>query len=391
MSFLPLLMAAAVSCTKSGGTASTEESLELAPSDISAACTLNAKVVEVTANCPWTVHKPDDANWITLDKSSGSGNGSISMKILKNDYRSSRKAVLTVSTPGGIIAEISVTQEGNKDSTLDDTRLKLRIGSFNCRISTMDYNDANNNWTNRKARLINSVKSNAFDIFGVQECDYQLQNTLKSELSSEYECRFFSPYSASGNGDKAQGIIYRKNDFIISDWYFFWPSDNIDKMSVNDIGTSNYNRGGCCVVFTHKETGIKLFMMNTHGFLDKSCGGKWASVYAEVEKKRNPEAYPSFFVGDMNATEGDPASAAFRKHWTDSYKTASKREGPEGTFNSFNISVNLDNQPRIDFVYYRGQVEVQRYVCDDSKFGGYYPSDHCPVYTEFVLSKHIEQ
>ncbi|MDD4191111.1 MAG: hypothetical protein PHI28_07265, partial [Mangrovibacterium sp.] len=55
-------------------------------------------------------------------------------------------------------------------------------------------------------------------------------------------------------------------------------------------------------------------------------------------------------------------------------------EGPEGTFNGFDI--NRELKDRIDYIFVNKEVKVGRYaVLTDSK-GQRYPSDHLPVYVE---------
>ena len=107
-----------------------------------------------------------------------------------------------------------------------------------------------------------------------------------------------------------------------------------------------------------------------------------------MEKKYNTKGWPSFFVGDFNARETDAASEVYRSWWTDSYHafdaTPELREGPEGTFNGW----KLDTPPtsRIDFVYYRGKgVTPLCYRCNDTRYDGFYASDHFPVWVDFKI------
>ena len=62
------------------------------------------------------------------------------------------------------------------------------------------------------------------------------------------------------------------------------------------------------------------------------------------------------------------------------------RTGPEVTFNGWNLVDPAANHNRIDFIYYRGKgVTPLRYVCNDARYGGFFASDHFPVYVDFEI------
>lgn len=251
----------------------------------------------------------------------------------------------------------------------------LRIGTFNCRVSNMDEGD--NSWNNRKTRLLSSIKNNDYDILGVQECDGDVQSYLNANLSG-YTFKFFDPYQGT---NKAHGLIYKTSDYELTDWNTFWLSDEGAKSTIvadnDETADAFYTRGGCYAILTHKSTEAKVFVMVTHGCLGDK---KYETVYETVEKEQNPDGYPSFFIGDMNASPSNAASVTYREYWFDAYQRAADVTGPAGTFNGFNVS--KDPTQRVDYIYYRGEVDVDAYVCDNTKYDGFYPSDHCPVYAD---------
>lgn len=257
------------------------------------------------------------------------------------------------------------------------------MGTFNVRVVTSS-DTGENAWENRKERVLRSIRDNDFDFFGLNECSTAIQTYLEGQLKNEYDIRFFSPYSQDGNGDKAQGLAFRKV-FTLSDWHYFWLSDTPAVMTTND---GNMNRGGCCGILTRKSTGRKIFVMVTHGALDSDTRSKYASLYQEMEQLYNPEGYPSFFVGDMNARPSGAASVAYRRYWSDAYYGvgASGRSGPAATYNGFDLDLDLySSESRIDYIYYRGATP-QNYVCNDTRYDGYYASDHLPVYSDMKIN-----
>ena len=268
-----------------------------------------------------------------------------------------------------------------------------RVGVYNLRCIVSSETDENNLWENRKTRVVQSIRDNDFDVFGVNECSEGIKSYLNEELSSVYAGSYFNPYSTTGVADSKKiesvGVLYKREVWALSDWHYFWLAEDVDKVSVkpeyNDYsGTSKYCRGGACCVMTHKVNGKKMFFMVTHGCLDDESSEKYAPVFAQVEKKYNPQGYPSFFVGDMNVQPTAPTTKEYLKYWKDSYREtpADMIEGPFSTFNGFVLDRDLNADPRrIDYVYYRNATPV-RYVCNDKKYDGYYASDHLPVYVD---------
>ncbi len=387
--FICTALIVSLSCSQEGDKAA-NELISANPAEISAPAKMNSQTVKVEANCPWTltIAAEDGAEvaWITLSTKAGNGNAQVALKINANKYNQ-RRAILTFTTDGGKTSTVKVTQAGESGDGPQYIEHKVRVGSFNIRVSGMGADrGTDNEWSKRKSRVIKSIEQNKYDFFGVQEVTSEQQEYLKKELK-DYTCKFFSPYSQSGSGDKAQGLIYKTADYTLSDWHIFWPSDTPDTMTQNDKNGENlHNRGACCAVLTHKVSGVKIFMMVMHGFLDDAAGDKYAYVNNDREKMYNTNGYPAFFVGDFNADPGRPAYNTWVKHWKDTYIVVGKdkRVGPDGTFNNWKVNQTTFAQ-RIDFVLYRGDAEPQNYVCDVTKFDGFFPSDHFPIYADFTV------
>ena len=274
-----------------------------------------------------------------------------------------------------------------KVTSPSDTTIQVKIGTYNLRVKT-SKDKGENTWEKRKHRLIESIYDNNFDIFGVNECNQGVKELINAELADDYNIKYFSPYSQDGVGPKAQGVVYKK-DFTLTEWHYFWLSETPDIMAANDsTSKAVYNRGGCCGIFEHNATGVKFFFMVTHGILNRAAGDRLAHVYIDMEKKYNPNGYPSFFVGDMNARPNDKLNQTSLSHWKDVYLEVGSENitGPFGTFNGFNTSLDLNADPRrIDYIYYRNAVPLN-YVCNDKTYGGYYASDHLPVSCDMLIS-----
>lgn len=267
----------------------------------------------------------------------------------------------------------------------------LRVGSYNVWRSDLGKDDYA--WAVRKDRLIQSIKDIGFDVFGAQEVDTTMIRELPllfKEAGLDYEMFIFSPYHEDGGtANKAQAIIYNPARLEILEDHHFWFSETPDVIS-SGWDEMKFRRGGFCVVFKDRKTGVKFFMMHSHSPLGKEANLHAASIINEKARQYNPDNLPAIFVGDLNTRPDTPSSDVLRKYWSDVYLTlpSDKISGPHGTFNSHNVDKDMTTAARIDYIYYRGdQVRPLNYCCDTARYNGLYPSDHCPIYSDILIIK----
>lgn len=368
------------SCSKGGGE---ENLLSVSPSLLEMPAALSTAQVKVEANCNWTAEVDEAASgYVILSRTKGNGDADVNVRVLANPYNQERTAVVTFKA-SGVESAVTVRQAAAQGGQ-DKQSAQLRVGTYNIRMSGLDK-DADYVWSVRKARLMKSIKENAFDVFGVQEVSTQAQSDLKAELDKDYTVNFFSPYYQNGKGDKAMGIIFRSSKFTMDGLHWFWASENPDICGVNDSGDKgNFNRGGCCTILTHKETGLKFFFMCTHACLNAGPNAKYAGVYIDMEKKYNPDGLPSFFVGDMNAVPSAEATATYRTWWSDAFLSTDVRDGASNTYNGWS---SQSGKSRIDYIYFRNNVKVEAYHCNNTLYDDLYASDHFPVSADVKISR----
>ncbi len=388
---------ASLSCTKEGKEFISVVPVESESADgIVAEAGLNSQTLYVESNSVWTLSIASEENsgkqWIVPGKNYGKGNAEVTLLFRENRYNE-RKATLTFTTKGGKKAVIKATQESANPNIIFKEE-DIRVGSFNLRVSSEDVGKEHD-WEKRKDKVIRSILNNDFDFFGVQEVCIDQQDYLQEKLGNIYEIKFFSPYAADGDGsgDKAQGLLYKKDVWELSEWTIFWPSfDNmLYTMHANDIVVPDkgkkqeYNRGSCCAILTHREKDFKVFIMVMHGFLDASAGDLFADVNNTMEQNKNPDGYPAFFVGDFNVKPDRPAYRTWAEYWEDTYTylDSSKRTGPEMTFHGWTEGTGDDS--RIDYIFFKGDAEPKKYVCDGKPGDLESPSDHYPVYADFAV------
>lgn len=274
-------------------------------------------------------------------------------------------------------------------SSYSYARCSFRIGSYNLWISSIGKGD--NTWELRKARLAQSIADMDFDIFGAQEVDTRIQDELpeliKSAGGGTYSWFIFSPYDKNGGkGDKAQAIIYRNDKFELLETHCFWFSNTPDIQSTG-WDEMAYFRGACCALFRDRKCGTRFIVFNTHLPLGAEARAHASEIILAKAAEYNPDNLPAFLLGDMNAVADSRPSEILRSYWNDSYLELpyKKMEGPSGTFNAANLQRNMRAARRIDYIYYRGDVTVRKYVCSDRRYDGFYPSDHCPIYINLTI------
>lgn len=268
-----------------------------------------------------------------------------------------------------------------------DQEINLRIGTYNLRMQQLDK-DTPDRWELRRERCLQSIVDNDCDILGIQEINGFAQAEISSALKKEYAAVFFSPYSADGTGNKASGILYKKERLKLVDYHYFWLNDTPYEPSYNDHYTSkgeekSYIRGGTCALFKDRQTGKYIFFINHHGILNAEENLKYAHVLIDMEKEYNPKGYPSFLVGDFNARVPHPSHQIWREYWNDSADNFGERQC---TMNAFNPDPQTwDKAKHIDFVYYRNIEGPVKYVVNQQLYDGRCASDHFPVWADFRL------
>ncbi len=266
----------------------------------------------------------------------------------------------------------------------ETTENTLKIGTYNLWVvknGTGDYV-----WSNRKDNLAQSIISNDFDFFGIQECDLTIRTELPElldKLGGDYA--WYLPTSQLN-----QGFVYKTTRLEqVGEPKYFYLSDTPDQKSTCWDG---HGRGCVYVEFKDKVTGKKFALMSTHGPLEADeYRVKMADLLNARAAQYANDAFPVFCVGDMNMACTEPGYEQMLKYWKDCYEELdyTKRFGPLGTFNSHKTTTILnDVTRRIDYIFLRDKantVKLISYVNDITTYNGLYPSDHNPVSVQFEI------
>lgn len=269
-------------------------------------------------------------------------------------------------------------QAGKRVDTSSIPSRTVSLGTYNLWVSMSD-------WSSRRQKLARSICDNKWDIFGFQEGSGTIKDELPGlvgDLGRSYEWWFVGRDSQDGSQGESIGIAYDPDRFELSDKHFFWISETPDELSYG-WDEQSYHRIACCATVKDKVYDEQFFMMVTHSPLAANARNEGAKLLIEREKLYNTQNLPSILVGDMNANMDEQSAVTLRTHWSDAFLSIDPeyRSGPIGTFNNNDTHKDMYvSSARIDYIYHRGStMDITSYRCDNTIYGGTYPSDHCPL------------
>ncbi len=255
----------------------------------------------------------------------------------------------------------------------------VRVMTYNIRYNNPD--DGENAWPVRKAEVAALIRFHEADLFGLQEALIGQIEDLQQQLPE-------MKWIGVGRDDGKQAgefspLFYNATKFNLLQKGWFWLSETPEEPALGwDAACIRICTWG---LFEVKETGKKFCFFNTHfdhrG--DKARVESAKLILKEIQKK-NPEGLPVILTGDFNLTpETEPIKLISAQLNDAKFSSKEAPYGPEGTFNGFNFNSPLDE--RIDYIFVKGPVSVEKFgVLTDSK-NQRYPSDHLPVFAKLLL------
>ena len=295
----------------------------------------------------------------------------------------------------------------------------MKVGSYNIRLQPGDKGTPNA-WDERKADLVELLRSMDLDAVGMQEvCPGQ----------TEYITNRLPQYVAVGeyrNADRISGeaspVLYRKDRFTALKSGTFWLSETPEKPGVKGWGAA-CPRVCSWVLLKEKETGRVICFANTHTDHVSALARKEGMLLI-VRRMREfaPPGAPIIFTGDHNCRETEePAKTVSALLRNALYESETQPSGPWRTFNGWKwrdaevsaaaalkLPENVRNArkgspdadkarngghvwedcgARIDYIYVSEGVRVKSYMTYGDPRPGkkLYPSDHFPVTAVITL------
>jgi endonuclease/exonuclease/phosphatase family metal-dependent hydrolase len=265
----------------------------------------------------------------------------------------------------------------------DEEPAPLRVVTYNIRYD--NPGDGPNVWANRKAAMVDYLKSTKADLIGLQEVLPQQRNYLAGELTD------FALYSVGrddGEKGEATPILYREDRFELLDKGSFWLSTTPDKPG-SKSWDSSLPRIASWVKLKDKTSGRSLLFANTH-FDHRGSEARLESAKLMIRQLAElagsgEKALPVLLTGDFNCTAKQAPYAALTGSEAGEAKlldaqliSQKPHTGGDSTSNAFEA---LRPGAKIDFIFVRG-FGVNSHQIDDPRVSGRFVSDHQPVMAE---------
>lgn len=255
----------------------------------------------------------------------------------------------------------------------------IRENSETATIKSMSFNLWVGGTSVNKDRVVQMIKLYMPDVLGVQEANETWMGILKKGLAENYA--WVGTGRDNGTGEYS-AIFYRKDLFTCLGSDTKWLSSTPSVTS--KVEGSLCNRVATYAILSRKSDGKTFVHVNTH--LDHGPDAvreAQAEILVDLVKDFTKQ-YPVLMTGDFNCT---PSSAAYSKIIAGGFANASTvaEKTTSGGY-TFHQSYKSDTGgAEIDFFFVQGNLTVTRYHICKEQIDDAYPSDHYPVYIEYLL------
>lgn len=246
-------------------------------------------------------------------------------------------------------------------------------------------------WDNRKNAIAAMIADVQPDLLGVQEPSKSQLNEMKTLLTG-YTWEGYVPNTALANMYEMaktallNGIFYRTVEFDMvssGQWYYGSSDGSHDRQ---DTGSELFRRFYQWAELTHKKSGKKVWLFNTHfptngedadGSLRVECMNK---LVAKV-KELTAEDDIVYVTGDFNCAYSNALGQSILSAAEDYLFDARTETEDKDNWQSLNSWKNhtLNGLASIDHVFYRNVKPLQYRTIVTSKYGVEYLSDHFPI------------
>lgn len=189
------------------------EALELSVSTLNFTSDAGHQDVTITSNTHWTV--TGTANWMSLNRTEGDNNGSITITVEANAAKTERTAVLTFTGSGGINKQLTVKQQPN---TTTDFRVSPITLSANATASSVQFSiNGDAQWTvvsNQSWATVNtnSGEGNATITVSLADNTNEAQREATITVSSNTKSETVTVYQAGGTRPTLTNVHVTSND-----------------------------------------------------------------------------------------------------------------------------------------------------------------------------------
>jgi endonuclease/exonuclease/phosphatase family metal-dependent hydrolase len=256
----------------------------------------------------------------------------------------------------------------------------LRVMSFNVR--QMDGDDGPNDWEHRKKLLVETIQMWPPGLLGTQEIFAEQAAFIMEEIPA---LNSFGRGRFGDSRDKHNLIFFDRNRFSLVDTGELWFSETPEVPGSLAWGIPRprmvtWGR-------LRRSEGTDVLILNSHLPYGRNADeARRRSAHIVLQAiAQLPGDLPLFLTGDFNSPAGGEIYALLTHSLQDSWKTAQRTIGPEGTLNGFGRLPERLASRRIDWILHRNTDTTLEAEVVNHKAGELYPSDHYPVTATFLV------
>ncbi len=274
-----------------------------------------------------------------------------------------------------VVAQTNETQE-------TDSRL-LKLMTYNLKYASPTFEPS---WEIRREMQVEMIRKYDPDIIGTQEGLKEQIDYLMDQLP-EYDV--VGEGRKGGDDDEHMAIFFKREKFRLREMQSFQLSGTpeiigsgpeINPRMVTWVRLALINRPNEGEESPypqdyrgHWENTREFYVFNTHYFNGSNQALARLNASRLISERINrlnrfgewSDERPVFLMGDFNCR---PGSAPYNIL--------------VGDENSYSLKNSFEDVSKIDWILYRGPVEVLKYKEIDCNLNGIYPSDHNPIYIE---------
>lgn len=280
------------------------------------------------------------------------------------------------------------------------TTPSLRLISYNIRCGYCEPADSPHHWDTRKFLLAHQLKLLQPDLVALQEAEH-FQIAELSRLLPEYRWYGVGRDDGQQRGE-ATAVLYRHSKLALLQAQTLWLSPTPQQVS-NGWG-AQLNRTLTLTRFRQLATGAaesdignnnEFYLFNTHFDHQSDESRRQSAALILRQAAQLPAKLPLLLAGDLNLTSQHPAYLLLSSQLqdaatlplTDPQATELAANSSKlSTFNGFGQDYAKD-VGKIDFVFVRGPLKVERHWIEQRRDQGLFPSDHNPVIVDFQLTR----
>jgi len=268
----------------------------------------------------------------------------------------------------------------------------IKMMTYNLKFASSTYKPS---WEVRREMQVDLIRKYDPDIIGTQEGLKEQIDYLMDRLP---EYTVIGEGRKGGDDDEHMAIFIKRNKFRLREMHSFQLSETPEIIGsgpeknprmvtwarvavINRLGEGEASpypqdyRG-------HWENTQEFYVFNTHYFNGRKDSLARLNASKLILERINAHdrfgawtaERPIFLMGDFNCR---PGSKPYKVLVNDN--SISKEDGQ--------LHDSAEKKDRIDWILYKGAVNVVQYEVVDYNTEGVYPSDHKPIYVEFEIAK----